>query len=616
MGGKRTKNAIKLINKCCTWKEVQFNEVTYYLKGNVFFNNKLLDHDKLTELIYPLICREDKSEGKELGDFLQGLNGEFAIVAETESRIFCAVDRLRRVPLFYITTKDNFVVSDDAYYLKEKINSHLDEKNAAEFMIAGYVTGNETLFDGIKQIRNGEFLTYEKKDNLLKTSCYFRFLHGDYYELPESQLLEMLDHVFVNIFSRLIESTIKQGKRLVVPLSGGLDSRIIIAMLKRLGANDVICMSYGRKGSRESRISKKVAEALGYDWIFVKYTAKKWHDCYNSKEADCYKLFAGNLSSLPHLQDFLAVKELKDQGKLPENSVFVPGHTADMLSGGHIPRYYLDNSKKYNSETFLIDSLKKHYNLWKWPHGFELENIFKEKINKSAAELEIKDNETCANAIEFFDFNERQAKFIVNAVRVYDFFGYEWRTPFWDAELIDFFLKVPLEYRINRVLYIKYARDLLFSGELSILKKINCTTDILDLRPVEERSKYEKLLYYRTFIHSYYDEKINNPFWGRYFKNPLISRLLTKVTSYENKAIEEYPLLKMILAYRNKEKYPLSINGISSLEYLAKINGDTYSSAGKAILQPSVFITKKSLQLANIKTETETQYQNPVMNVK
>ena len=594
------KSEIKLMDKYCAWKEIKSNEVMYYLKGNVFFNNKLLSPEKLTELMTPLICREDESQEKELGEFFEGLNGEFAIVAETNSRIFCAVDKLRRIPLFYITTKDNFVISDDAYYLKDKINSRLNEKNAAEFMVAGYVTGDETLFDGIKQIRSGEFLTYQKKDNFLKTSCYFRFLHENYYELPEGQLLEMLDQVFVHTFSRLIESTVNQGKKLIVPLSGGLDSRIIVAMLKRLGVNDVICVSYGRKGNRESIISKQVAEALGYDWLFVEYTAQKWHECYNSKEADCYRTFAGNLSSLPHMQDFLTVKTLKSQGKIPENSVFVPGHTADMLAGSHIPSYYLDNSKKYDSDTFSVDSLKLHYNLWKWP--YELEHTFKEKLNKSISGLEINDNKTCASAIELFDFNERQSKFIVNSVRAYEFFGYEWRTPFWDMELIEFYLKVSLEYRINQTLYIKYARDRLFSGELNVLKKIDCTTDILDLRPLEERSKYEKFLYYWTFIHSYYDEKINNPIWGRYFENPMISRLLTKATTYDNKAIEEYPLLKMILEYRNEKNYPLSINGISSLEYLASIKGETYSSGGKAVLQPTVSLTKRLLQVINMKT--------------
>ena len=566
------KSEIHLLNKYYPWNEVKLNGVKYYLKGNVFLNDELLNPKRLAESIYPLICGKAESQENKIGEFLEGLNGEFAIIAETESRIFCIVDKLRSIPLFYTVEGGDFLLSDTAYFLKDKINPRLNEKNAAEFMVAGYVTGDETLFDGIKQIRNGEFLTYQKESSLLKTSCYFRFLHGSYFELSEGQLLNTLDQVFVSTFSRLIEGTIKQGIKLVVPLSGGLDSRIIVAMLKRLGVNDVVCISYGKKGNRESMISKKVAGALGYDWLFVEYTDQKWYECYNSEEADYFQMWAGNLSSLPHMQDFLALRELKSQGQIPDNSVFVPGHSGDMLAGSHIPGYYLDNSKKYDSETFLADSLKKHYNLWKWPPESEIEHIFNEKIDKSAAGQEIKDNDTCANAIEFLDFNERQAKFIINSVRAYEFFGYEWRMPFWDAELINFFLKVPMKYRISQGLYKKYARDWLFSGELSVLKKIDCTTDMLDLRPLEERSNYEKLLYYRTFIHSFYDEKINNPVWGRYFEHPLISRFLMKISRYENKAIEEYPLLKKIVEYRNEKMYPISVNGLSTLNYLVRIN--------------------------------------------
>jgi asparagine synthase (glutamine-hydrolysing) len=203
------KSEIHLLNKYYPWNEVKLNGVKYYLKGNVFLNDKFLNQEQLAESIYSLICGEEESQEKELGEFLKGLNGEFAIVAETESQIFCTVDKLRSIPLFYAVEGGNFLLSDTAYFLKDKINPHLNEKNAAEFMVAGYVTGEETLFDGIKQIRNGEFLTFQKKDNLPKTSCYFKFLHGNNYELPESQLLEILDQVFVNTFSRLIESTIK-----------------------------------------------------------------------------------------------------------------------------------------------------------------------------------------------------------------------------------------------------------------------------------------------------------------------------------------------------------------------------------------------------------------------
>ncbi len=57
---------------------------------------------------------------------------------------------------------------------------------------------------------------------------------------------------------------------------------------------------------------------------------------------------------------------------------------------------------------------------------------------------------------------------------------------------------------------------------------------------------------------------------------PFISRLLMKVSRYENRAVEEYPLLKTIVEYRNEKMYPISVNGISTLNYLASIKGETY----------------------------------------
>jgi len=47
-----------------------------------------------------------------------------------------------------------------------------------------------------------------------------------------------------------------------------------------------------------------------------------------------------------------------------------------------------------------------------------------------------------------------------------------------------------------------------------------------------------------------------------------------KVSRYENKAVEECPLLKTIVESRNENKFPLTINGMSSLEYIANIKGD------------------------------------------
>ena len=37
-------------------------------------------------------------------------------------------------------------------------------------------------------------------------------------------------------------------------------------------------------------------------------------------------------------------------------------------------------------------------------------------------------------ALEAWDSRERVSKYIVNSVRAYEFWGYDWWVPFWDAE--------------------------------------------------------------------------------------------------------------------------------------------------------------------------------------
>jgi len=48
----------------------------------------------------------------------------------------------------------------------------------------------------------------------------------------------------------------------------------------------------------------------------------------------------------------------------------------------------------------------------------------------------------------------------------------------------------------------------------------------------------------------------------------------------------------MIVEYRNENKFPLTINGMSSLEYIASIKGDIYSSEGKIAPQPTISLLK------------------------
>jgi asparagine synthase (glutamine-hydrolysing) len=451
---------IHLENHYFPWAKTEGNNLKCWLKGDLFYNDTLLEGPEIISLFSGLPSFSEIYHDA-LKDFLLGCNGSFALVIETRDSLLCVVDRIRSIPLFYAKTDTRFIISDDANFIKDQIKPLFNKKNGAEFLVTGYVTGRETLFDGIYQIQAGEYMSGSRTDCHIATSFYHHYWHEDFFSDSEEELLKRLDEVFIHVFQRLITSTKGKGLQIVVPLSGGLDSRIIVAILKRLGVDDVICFSYGQKGNYEAEISKKVAEALGYQWHFVEYIHDKWYQCYNSDEALVFERYAGNLSSLPNFQDFLAVQELLKEGKIPKKSVFVPGHSADMLAGSWIPQTIEEIIPDYNQ--FIIHTLQKHYLLWPWNEsgGEELETIFRKRIQQSVGDIDIHDAESLANAIE------------------YEFFGYAWRIPFWNTELIDFFLKVPLKYRLNRYLYINYARNVLLIDNLKKLQEIDCTTTIL-----------------------------------------------------------------------------------------------------------------------------------------
>jgi asparagine synthase (glutamine-hydrolysing) len=87
-----------------------------------------------------------------------------------------------------------------------------------------------------------------------------------------------------------------------------------------------------------------------------------------------------------------------------------------------------------------------------------LRGALAERIERITGPMRTSTPEEAADAFERWDCQERQAKFIVNSVRVYESFGYEWRLPLFDAELMDFWSRIPIEGRVGRRLYFEFVR--------------------------------------------------------------------------------------------------------------------------------------------------------------
>jgi len=423
-------------------------------RGQAWVGDAYLSGHTLAHWLYTSLPRDLHPTRAAIQEVLEVLNGCFAFIVETEDAVVAVTDRIRSIPLFYACRGGQYLISDDARRVRDFVGDQVpDELAITEFLLTGYVTGRDTLFPNVNQLQAGEFILLEDRGDSIEGSChrYYRFLHGDYYDAPEEELYPELDRVWLEVFERLVNSA--QGRTLVVPLSGGLDSRLICAMLKRLGVDNVLCFSYGLAGNWEARISEKVAKRLGYPWHFVPYHRKKWAAWFDSEEREAYYHYCDGLSSLPVLQDWPAVWEMKEQDILPQGAVFVPGHAADFVVGGHIPEI-LYTDKPVSKSDLLTSVFGRHHVLWKWREANpSLESTLSERILSQLRGLPGTNAEDAVNAFEMWDWQERQAKFIVNSVRGYEFWHYGWRLPYWDHAALDFWSHVPLRLRYQKSLY-------------------------------------------------------------------------------------------------------------------------------------------------------------------
>jgi hypothetical protein len=106
---------------------------------------------------------------------------------------------------------------------------------------------------------------------------------------------------------------------------------------------------------------------------------------------------------------------------VPDDSVFVPGHTGDFLAGSHMiaHRRWVRAGR---AEDMLRAIRHEHYHSFREasPPGRDLWPEASAKILSCSGDLVDGTSESVLDACDSWAWQERQAKYIVNSVRVYD----------------------------------------------------------------------------------------------------------------------------------------------------------------------------------------------------
>lgn len=398
----------------------------------------------------PALAERLEGPPRSLADRVAELSGTFAAVCEGDGEVALAVDRIRSTPLFYGRDVDGALcLSDDARWLVRAVRGRLDTAAAAaEMMLQGAPIGASTLSSAVRAVRAGSVVVCGASG--LDERRYFAYGEGAPRDASEEYLVQEGARRFEQAFERLAVSV--DGLPLAIPLSGGLDSRLIAALLVRAGRSDAVCYTYGREGSFEARASRMVAEALGLRWAFVPYSNRDWHRWAASDAYQRYRRAAGGVAGIEHEQDWPAVAALRERGVLPAGAVVVPGHAGDFLGGSHLP------PRPAAVEADPAAWIWERYYTG-WPTGSlrpALARTLRDRIQAEVGGAE------GVSALLRFGWQERQAKVIAHSVRVYEDHGLDWRLPFWaDADVLDFWGRVPASLLRGRRLYDLVLREML-----------------------------------------------------------------------------------------------------------------------------------------------------------
>jgi len=412
---------------------------------------------------------ENKIVNHELINLLLTNKDNFSIIIDNEDYVFAAVDRIKSYPLYYSGSNAVPLVSNSS----QKIRSQLIKANInhhAELMLAmsGYVFGNDTLYDEIKQLQAGEILFWRKNTPLPEITQYYSYLAAANSTLSLDALTEQFSDILDSVISQLIKKA--AGRVICLPLSGGLDSRLLLAKLVEHQYQNILTFSYGPNGNHEMRQAERIAKQLGVPWHKVASNTKRARTLYNSSLRKSYSEYAHGFTNIPSYMEFEAISTLKNKQIIPNDALIVNGQSGDFISGGHVPEFLFRQSVSLDIMTkYCID---KHCSYWlhlKSESNLKIiENIINQQLQKISNDSTMQLSP--AAIYECWEWQERQSKLVIRGQRLYDFFGFDWSLPFWHDEMMAFWSTVPYKFKRNQNLYINYLRKYNYKNVFSTLR--------------------------------------------------------------------------------------------------------------------------------------------------
>ncbi|MEW8506761.1 MAG: hypothetical protein AB2598_08630 [Candidatus Thiodiazotropha sp.] len=161
--------------------------------------------------------------------------------------------------LYYYHTEDVLIFGPEikVFLAYSKFDKQLDECAIASYFISNVIIGNRTFFKNAKLLPSASKLSLEggnlRTDSYWKPSC-----DSDSGKDPEEFIRSGAELYKKSLLKKIPQD---KNKRIVMPLSGGLDSRLILKLLSEERTNLTI-YTHGNSRCLDYKIAKRVAGKL------------------------------------------------------------------------------------------------------------------------------------------------------------------------------------------------------------------------------------------------------------------------------------------------------------------------------------------------------------------
>lgn len=231
----------------------------FAFRGTFFYKDKLYTTANIINVLNTITDFNDLLEKVLL------FNGNFLLIYKLNESYYIFNDKIMSFSIF-IKSKDGIIkISDNINKLKE--SEQYDKVGITEIAAFGYTLGNRTIYDNIKLLGAGEYLRIDVKNEISECKTYYSHLHEEINNIDENELLKKLDKVVNNTFDRFIKRL--NGRQVVLFLSGGYDSRLILQNLRKHNYENVICISLRACNDLDVQVAKKLQLPLIINYMFL-----------------------------------------------------------------------------------------------------------------------------------------------------------------------------------------------------------------------------------------------------------------------------------------------------------------------------------------------------------